>query len=177
MKFIKPMAILLLATAPSMAHATVYDLSYLTADGHALAARLTGTLQPDNNTVIVTSVADFARLDGTPGDALPFVDSASDVYSGATGVLPTLSLDGTHSDFVACETVVCNQGFVFVTANWIGLTFFNSSSDFGALFDVFDRTRYSLAVPEPANWALMVVGMGAVGFAMRRRAMVAVSFA
>ncbi len=32
-------------------------------------------------------------------------------------------------------------------------------------------------VPEPATWALMLVGLGAVGVAMRRRAAVAISYA
>jgi hypothetical protein len=33
------------------------------------------------------------------------------------------------------------------------------------------------AVPEPATWAMMIAGFGAVGFAMRRRQNVTVSFA
>lgn len=33
------------------------------------------------------------------------------------------------------------------------------------------------AVPEPASWAMMLTGMGAIGFAMRRRAKVRVSHA
>jgi hypothetical protein len=33
------------------------------------------------------------------------------------------------------------------------------------------------AVPEPATWAMMIAGFGAVGFAMRRRRNVKVSFA
>ena len=33
------------------------------------------------------------------------------------------------------------------------------------------------AIPEPATWAMMLAGFGAVGFAMRRRQKVAVSFA
>ena len=33
------------------------------------------------------------------------------------------------------------------------------------------------AVPEPASWAMMVAGFGAIGFAMRRRQKVAVSYA
>jgi hypothetical protein len=33
----------------------------------------------------------------------------------------------------------------------------------------FSATALTAAVPEPATWALMILGMGAVGFAMRRR--------
>lgn len=33
------------------------------------------------------------------------------------------------------------------------------------------------SVPEPATWAMMILGMGAVGFAMRRRRSVKVSYA
>ena len=33
------------------------------------------------------------------------------------------------------------------------------------------------AVPEPATWAMMILGMGAVGFAMRRRQKISVSYA
>jgi hypothetical protein len=32
-----------------------------------------------------------------------------------------------------------------------------------------DVTAIAAAVPEPASWAMMILGMGAVGFAMRRR--------
>ncbi len=40
-----------------------------------------------------------------------------------------------------------------------------------------DNVSVSGAVPEPASWALMIGGFGLVGFAMRRRAKVAVRFA
>jgi len=33
----------------------------------------------------------------------------------------------------------------------------------------FSATALAAAVPEPATWAMMILGMGAVGFAMRRR--------
>ena len=37
--------------------------------------------------------------------------------------------------------------------------------------------NFSVSVPEPATWAMMLVGMGMVGFAARRRAKVAVAYA
>lgn len=47
-------------------------------------------------------------------------------------------------------------------------------SGFGTSFHPFalDNMRFTTAtpaVPEPATWAMMILGMGAVGFAMRRR--------
>jgi hypothetical protein len=48
-------------------------------------------------------------------------------------------------------------------------------------FDQLKQTDINLslapAIPEPATWALMLAGFGAVGYAMRRRRNVAVSFA
>ncbi|MGR6331175.1 PEPxxWA-CTERM sorting domain-containing protein [Sphingomonas sp. XXL09] len=41
-----------------------------------------------------------------------------------------------------------------------------------AELDVTGFTTATAAVPEPATWALMILGMGAVGFAMRRRSKV-----
>tara|TARA_R110000782_G_scaffold268393_1_gene364779 strand:- start:35721 stop:36416 length:696 start_codon:yes stop_codon:yes gene_type:complete len=44
---------------------------------------------------------------------------------------------------------------------------------------VIDRVYFAetSAIPEPATWAMMLAGFGAIGFAMRRRQKVAVSFA
>ena len=43
----------------------------------------------------------------------------------------------------------------------------NSGTGDGVVFDNFSFS--AAAVPEPATWAMMILGMGAVGFAMRRR--------
>lgn len=47
----------------------------------------------------------------------------------------------------------------------------------GDMFRVFTLGTEPTAVPEPSTWAMMIAGFGAVGFALRRRRKVAVSFA
>lgn len=47
---------------------------------------------------------------------------------------------------------------------------FSTTTQFGV--DNFQFTQ-NAAVPEPATWAMMLIGFGAVGFAMRRRSSVA----
>lgn len=52
---------------------------------------------------------------------------------------------------------------------------YNATNDVIAIDDI--RFLAGPAVPEPATWAMMIAGFGAVGFAMRRRRNVTVSFA
>lgn len=54
-----------------------------------------------------------------------------------------------------------------------GLTF---SNNFG-IYDLKFSATINAPVPEPTTWAMMIVGFGAVGVAMRRRQRVRVSFA
>lgn len=61
------------------------------------------------------------------------------------------------------------------------------TDNLGIYFTAFQPTSYTLTitgigpisavVPEPTTWALMIFGFGAIGFAMRRRQKVAVSYA
>ncbi len=73
-------------------------------------------------------------------------------------------------------TLTVGYGFQTYNLNWSNL----SSVTFSALqggseYLAFDNLTYSAAgaVPEPATWALMILGFGAVGGAMRRRQSVA----
>ena len=55
------------------------------------------------------------------------------------------------------------QGVAGTTINSVSFTNVPST-------DAFESANFSIAaVPEPATWALMLVGFGGVGFAMRRR--------
>ncbi len=49
--------------------------------------------------------------------------------------------------------------------------------DQGRRISVLSFSPVAAAVPEPASWAMMIVGFGAVGFAMRRRRKMAVRVA
>ena len=63
-----------------------------------------------------------------------------------------------------------------------GAVYYNTGNDFGPLTssqwdylptyglgDVWFKASFNQGVPEPASWALMLVGFGAVGSALRRR--------
>lgn len=50
--------------------------------------------------------------------------------------------------------------------------YISSTNGFGGGSISFAITQAAGAVPEPATWAMMLLGMGAVGFAMRRRSKV-----
>jgi hypothetical protein len=84
----------------------------------------------------------------------------------------TIGVSGISNDFFtnyfvpSAGTVIAPFGFITSTNN------FNSNISFAI-------TQATGAVPEPATWAMMILGMGAVGFAMRRKSKVTtrVSFA
>ena len=74
--------------------------------------------------------------------------------------VPLSSFSFTFADAACTGVAVCNQNLVGQTP---GATIFGSTT-INAAFDVARG-----GVPEPATWALMIVGFGAVGGATRRR--------
>ena len=79
----------------------------------------------------------------------PITGSGSLVYSG--GPTPAITLLGPQ----------------FLGAGQYNLTFGGNSPNGGAASG--SVTFRLSAVPEPATWAMMLLGFGAIGFAMRRR--------
>ena len=77
-------------------------------------------------------------------------------FQGGTSTLNSTSLSAVPSRLAA---------FGSVTA---ALDFGTSNDGANRVQFIFDAVTLS-AVPEPSAWAMMIVGMGAVGFAMRRR--------
>ena len=90
------------------------------------------------------------------------------VFSGANGWEMTFATAGGFSglalfssDFVPGLTFNLNAGKIVV--DWVGTG--SGPHDFTAVFDV----TAAGAVPEPETYALMLAGLGVVGFMARRR--------
>ena len=93
-----------------------------------------------------------------------------DVGSYGSEVNSTLFPNTESTGLIADTTFDTNTVGRYVT---IDITSFYGASGGLNEVEVFGTS----AVPEPATWAMMLAGMGMVGFAMRRRAKVAVSYA
>ena len=152
------------ATLAPVASAATFNLSYTSSAG-TITATVDGTLQPDNNTVFVSSISN-TTFNGSPAPALPLLGSAFDwsVNNFPTGQA-VLSLDGSGLDFIACVTTVCDDGFAFIPPGVIApFTVFASGPAYGAVSpQPFVLANYSLTtVPEPATvlGLLSVAGVG-----------------
>jgi hypothetical protein len=125
----------------------IFHLSYTLADGSKLTAVVHGTLQPDQNTLLVDSVEDFATVDGVPGPSLPLTFSYDAALAQPVSESPTLTLDGSYMDLLACADAACNAGFGFATGNRLGSTigdFFAGNASFGNAIEHFNPANYKL---------------------------------
>ena len=157
------------ATLAPVASAATFNLSYTSSAG-TITATVDGTLQPDNNTVFVSSISN-TTFNGSPAPALPFVGSFLDLFS--TGFLTgqaVLSLDGSGLDFFACDNTDCdNDLFGFLPATVFGVEVFASGTAYGGVLEPFVLADYSLTtVPEPAT-VLGLLSVAGVGLLCKRR--------
>jgi hypothetical protein len=141
--------------APAMAD--ILSFSYFeTGSGDTLAGTMMGTLQPDDNTFIVSSMGPVT-LDGNPTSPLTIVASA-DVFEGLSATeVPTVTLDGSYMDLGAFTPGF--DGFFFgvgdLLAGLLGGPFFDSSEGYGGAtidgdFEAFNTAGWSASiVPEP----------------------------
>lgn len=154
------------ATLAPVASAATFNFSY-TSNAGTITATVDGTLQPDNNTVFVSSISN-TTFNGSPAPALPLTGSYVDTIlaGGVVTGQAVLSLDGSGLDFVACNTTNCNDGFGFLPAGLIyPVDVFASGAGYGSVNfgEAFLLANYSLTtVPEPATvlGLLSVAGLG-----------------
>ena len=162
--FNKPLTVALAtvatATLAPVASAATFNFSYTSSLG-TITATVDGTLQPDNNTVFVSSISN-TTFNGSPAPALPLTGSYVDsiLAGGVITGQAVLSLDGSGLDFAACDTTLCNNnGFGFLASTFASIGGYGSLSA-GERFVI---TNYSLTpVPEPATvlGLLSVAGVG-----------------
>ncbi|CAO5041302.1 PEP-CTERM sorting domain-containing protein [Microcystis aeruginosa] len=171
--FNKPLTVALAtvatATLAPVASAATFNFSYTSSAG-TITATVDGTLQPDNNTVFVSSISN-TTFNGSPAPALPLIGSYLNTIlaGGVVTGQAVLSLDGSGLDFIACETTACPSSFGFLPAgNLVPFDLFFSGGGYGSVTEDFVITNYSLTpagtttVPEPATvlGLLSVAGVG-----------------
>lgn len=93
----------------------------------------------------------------------PAVDFTSAILSGLGGPynLVEINDDGTNEFWRLANPITLDPSTYTLTIN-------GNNTGAGSLGGSI-TIRPAVAVPEPATWAMMLVGFGAIGFAMRRR--------
>ncbi|QNN65478.1 PEP-CTERM sorting domain-containing protein [Sphingomonas rhizophila] len=139
--------------------------------------------EPSANTIMFFLDTNNAILDVTNGFTTGFsffytssTAATINVYDGLGGtgnILATLGVTAQHTN-----NCVGDPTGTFCNWTAVGVTFAGTaySIDFGGTagqtgYDniTFGSATPGGAVPEPGTWAMMLMGFGAVGFAMRRR--------
>jgi hypothetical protein len=132
----------------------------------AYAAGTTGLIDPD----IISAAYTNNDNDAATGTILYVLDSANDILStqnAATGVLTRVGALGVNIGArTSFDISGANTGFVQA-----GNILYSIDLTSGALSTIGNTNRtlfgLSAAVPEPATWAMMLIGFGAVGAAAR----------
>jgi hypothetical protein len=190
------LALALTVGMASAASANTYDLSVSAAfPNNVVYGTVTTTQNGANVDVSVTLASGFQFVNtGGPHDVFTFnTNDASFALSDVTNLLPNVlsaSLVGTNPAFgtftIGIDCSSCGNGgsnaingpLTFTVLNTTLANFVNNTDGFifsadivgnGITGAVGNGVPGQPGVPEPATWAMLIVGMGMVGAGMRMR--------
>jgi hypothetical protein len=179
MKKIFTAAILLAAFAS--AHADTFNFSYSFADGQAITGSLSGKLKGDLVENISNLHISFGGVDFTGSLVGGSWDDAAQNWNSAAGAV--VSTNAAKNNFIFGDADPqhdynsINNYFYFVNSQTLGNQAFALNCNGDCAQSAFDQptnnASWSLTaaapVPEPGTTAMLLVGLGLVGAAVRRR--------
>lgn len=133
---------------------------------------------PDGPTVAYTNGGTISQTVGVLAQAGETYTLQVDVGFRQDWPIPTLD---TIALDVGSHTVIATGTPSFGSGNWANYTatYTATAADAGAPISIvlaspvaqgdFDNVRLTDAVPEPANWVMLMLGVAMIGFAVRRR--------
>lgn len=160
---------------PALAMATTFDWSYagfngvpVTAMGQLTATPVGGgafavtSFSGMRNGSTITGLSTYAGDDNEVFSAGPFVDYFGLAYTDSSGAAYNVYYDASLTDAYACGHI----GYCEIGPGTVGTSGLSPPDSIGQI------SGFTLAaVPEPASWALMVIGVGLSGACLRRRQM------
>jgi len=128
---------------------------------------------PTNNFGTITLVPDGHSYTGDLFDLMVNFTAPAGTASGAftanlMGSLTSVGVGGLQISFLNPTLQIANGTGGFYTLHVNDVAFSGSLAP-GATALSQNISGYVLAVPEPASWALMLLGFGGIGLTMRRR--------
>ncbi len=129
-----------------------FRLTYKFTFKSVLEADITGELQVDGDTVVVSSIEN-ARLDGIPGPSMTFVTSLADLVDGTGINKPVLTLSGLNNDISICSDKTCVVEFITFDGirQFLGTPGIYTSASFG---NTYSGGANAAEQYDPANYRL-----------------------
>jgi len=171
-------SVLLLTLCSLPAKAALFDYSYTFSNGKVLSGSLTGDVNGQfvDNVANVSAFMGSVAFDGSPG-------LFSYYWVVGVGYVTThpavVSFDASLNNFIFLDAstptgIYSNDffmvGFLSEAGAWKpseGGSFVDQGSNYDA--SRWTLTEVTAAVPEPGTYAMMLAGLGLLGFALRRR--------